>query len=98
MLSHIYCDVLLAVLSANSESVINYMLLIIIMIISKAQVLKKPSVLYKEHDGRYYLYKNQTSKVKMKHIHRVTHRHSHTDTLPPSPRVPHAHMISNSAE
>ena len=51
MLSHIYCDVLLAVLSANSESVINYMLLIIIMIISKAQIHKMPTVLYKEHDG-----------------------------------------------
>ena len=38
-------------------------------IISKVQILKKPSVLYKEHDGRYSLYKNQTSKVKMKHIH-----------------------------
>ena len=51
MLSHIYCDVLLAVLSANSESVINYMLLIIIMIISKAQIHKMPIVLYKEQDG-----------------------------------------------
>ena len=51
MLSNICCDVLLAVLSANSESVITYMLLIIIMIISKAQIHKKPTALYKQHDG-----------------------------------------------
>ena len=40
-------------------------------IISDAQILKKPSALYKEHDGRWgswlmHLYKN---KAKIKHIH-----------------------------
>ena len=49
-------------------------------IISNVQILKKSSVLYKEHDGRWgswlmHLYKN---KAKIKHIPLVTHTYTHT--------------------
>ena len=42
-----------------------FVVVIIIMIVSKAQILKKSSALYKEYDGRQecwlmYMYKNQT--------------------------------------
>ena len=52
-------------------------------IISNVQILKKSSVLYKEHDGRWgswlmHLYKN---KAKIKHIPLVTHTHTHTYTF-----------------
>ena len=44
----------------------NTALVYIIIIISKTQIVKKPSVLYKEHDGRWGnwlmdMYKNQTN-------------------------------------
>ena len=35
----------------NSENVRRLLLLLLLTIISKAQILKKPSALYKEHDG-----------------------------------------------
>ena len=60
---------------------------IMIMIISKTQIVKKPSALYKEHDGRWgsgliYMYKNQikqksyTESLSLSH----THTHAHTNT------------------
>ena len=55
------------------------------------QILKKPSVLYKEHDGRWgsgltYMYKNQikqksyTLSLSLSHTHTHTQTHTHTHT------------------
>ena len=63
-------------------------LLIIITIISKAQILKKPSALSKEHDGRwgswsmYIQYKNQRNRKNcnctLNHTHSLSLTHTHT--------------------
>ena len=68
-------------------------LLIIITIISKAQILKKPSALSKEHDGRwgswsmyimYIQYKNQRNRKNctctLNHTNSLSLSHTHTHT------------------
>ena len=82
--------------------------IIIITIISKVQIVKKLSALYKEYDGSWLMYmyvKKSNKKAKIKHIpHGVTlthplslYTHPHPPTHPP-PHTHHAHIKSNRAE
>ena len=84
---------------------------LIIIIISKAQILKKPSAVYKEryvwegelvnvHIHVYdYMYKNQTNKAKLKHILRShTLTHSLSLSLSLSRTHTHTHTVQWLAE
>ena len=57
--------------------------IIMMMIISKAQILKMPCVFYKDHDGRqgsWLIYKNQTKQKSNMYTESLSLSHTHTHT------------------